>query len=197
MARHQSSIAFLPSEDSRLTKHEPQVHRVEPTNIRKGDSVHQESCSHSQYLLFQTGAGFAIMHGNMGSSLLKILLSLPPFLLPTTCPTFPPKAAFLHRSLLTLLPIAEVGEHLAHAWLQQQPSPKKKVFSTQELHPSPPENSRWLPPWSIKSHVPPLKAVTFPTLSYVRIHSFPQHPSCNQGKQCNIPRTCTTAFTKL
>lgn len=49
--------AFLPSEASRLTKHKPQVHRVEPTSIRKANLVHLEHCSHSQYLLFQTRAG--------------------------------------------------------------------------------------------------------------------------------------------
>lgn len=54
MARPKS--AFVSSEASRLIKHKPQVHRVEPTNIRKADSVHLEHCSHSQYLLFQTRA---------------------------------------------------------------------------------------------------------------------------------------------
>lgn len=60
MARQKS--AFLPPEASRLTKHKPQLQRVEPTNIRKEDSMHLEHCSHSQYLLFQTRAGRLCHH---------------------------------------------------------------------------------------------------------------------------------------
>lgn len=53
MARHQSTFAFL---SFRLAKCQPDVHRVEPTSVRKGDSSHPEHRSHSQYLFFQTGA---------------------------------------------------------------------------------------------------------------------------------------------
>lgn len=74
--------AFLHSETSRLMKHKPQVHRVEPTNIRKADSVHLEHRSHSQYLLFQTRPGrlchHSWKHGQFSTKNTFLLSPFPP-----------------------------------------------------------------------------------------------------------------------
>lgn len=163
MARHQSAFAFL---SSRLAKRQLDVHRVEPTNVRKGDSSHPEHCSHSQYLFFRTRAckfcHHSWKHRQFSTKNIFYLLHFP---------SLYSMSQFLSKSCLS----AEVSAyrektsllctHLAPA------TPPKSVLSIQELHPSLQEYSHWPPPPRISSHIPSLKPlfVSF----YVQISLFP------------------------
>lgn len=163
MARHQSAFAFL---SSRLAKRQLDVHRVEPTNVRKGDSSHPEHCSHSQYLFFRTRAckfcHHSWKHRQFSTKNIFYLLHFP---------SLYSMSQYLSKSCLS----AEVSAyrektsllctHLAPA------TPPKSVLSIQELHPSLQEYSHWPPPPRISSHIPSLKPlfVSF----YVQISLFP------------------------
>lgn len=163
MARHQSTFAFL---SFRLAKCQPDVHRVEPTSVRKGDSSHPEHRSHSQYLFFQTGACKLCHHSWKHRQFSTKNISYP-----LHFPSLYSISHFLSKSCL-FAAVSAYGEKTSLLCKHLAPAmPPKSVLSIQEPHPSPQEYSHWPPLLRIASHIPPLKPL-FASF-YVQISLFP------------------------